>query len=61
MDFYKVPMGFGMALAMNFSAMNAYSALPEEEKKALLRKAHNAKSEEEMHALVNSLVPNQMH
>ncbi len=58
MDFYKVPMGFGMALAMNFSAMNAYSALPEAEKKALLDKAHNAASEEEMHALVNSLVPN---
>lgn len=56
MDFYKVPMGFGMALAMNFNAMNAYSALSEEEKKAILDKAHNAQSEEEMHQLVNSLV-----
>jgi len=27
MDFYKVPIGFGMALAMNQPAMNAYAAM----------------------------------
>lgn len=59
MDFYKVPLGFGMALAMNFPAMNAYSALSEEEKKAVLDKAHNAQSEQEMHEIVNALVPKQ--
>ena len=26
MDFYKVPIGFGMALSMNPNALNAYSA-----------------------------------
>ena len=56
MDFYKVPLGFGMALAQNFNAMNVYSAMTEEQKKAILDRAHNAHSEKEMHDIVNSLV-----
>lgn len=56
MDFYKVPIGFGMALAMNEPAMAAYSAMTEPQKQALLNKAHNARSEKEMHSLVASLV-----
>ena len=32
MDFYKIPIGFGMALAMNPTALNAYSAMTEEQK-----------------------------
>lgn len=55
MDFYKVPIGFGMALAMNPPAMNAYSAMTQEQKQAILDKAHNARSEREMHQLVASL------
>ena len=55
MDFYKVPIGFGMALAMNPTAMNAYSAMTEEQKQAIVNKAHNVRSEREMHALVASL------
>jgi hypothetical protein len=56
MDFYKVPIGFGMALAMNEPAMNAYSAMTEEQKQEILNRAHNARSEREMHALVASIV-----
>ncbi len=55
MDFYKVPIGFGMALAMNEPAMNAYSAMSEAQKQAIINKAHNVRSEKEMHDLVNSL------
>lgn len=55
MDFYKVPIGFGMALAMNPPALNAYSAMTEEQKQAILNRAHNAHSEQEMHQIVNSL------
>lgn len=55
MDSYKVPIGFGMALAQNFDAMAAYSALPEEQKQAVLGKAHNVRSESEMYTLVNEL------
>ena len=36
MDFYNIPIGFGMALAMNPPAFNAYSNLTEEEKDALI-------------------------
>ena len=55
MDFYKVPIGFGMALAMNPNALNTYSAMTEEQKQAILNKAHNVCSEREMHDLVASL------
>ncbi len=55
MDFYKVPIGFGMALAMNQPAMNAYAAMTEPQKQAILNKAHNVRSEREMHDLVASL------
>ena len=55
MDFYKVPIGFGMALAMNEPAMNAYAAMTEDHKQAIINKAHNVRSEKEMHDLVASL------
>ena len=54
MDFYKVPIGFGMALAMNPPALNAYSAMTQQQKQAILAKAHNAGSQKEMHQIVNS-------
>lgn len=52
MDFTEVPMGFGMALAMNEPALNAYAAMTEPQKQAVLRKAHNAQSREEMQHIV---------
>lgn len=55
MDFYKVPIGFGMALAVNAPAINAYAAMTEEQKQAILSKAHNVRSEREMHDLVAPL------
>lgn len=58
MDYYKVPIGFGMALAMNPPALNAYSSMTEEQKQAILNKAYNAQSEQEMHRIVNSIAEN---
>lgn len=55
MDFYKVPIGFGLALAGNTAAMNRYAHLNESQKQAILNKAHNVRSEKEMYDLVNSL------
>lgn len=52
MDFTEVPMGFGMALAMNEPALNAYAAMTEPQKQAVLTKAHNARSREEMQHIV---------
>jgi len=40
---------------MNPPAMNAYSAMTEAEKQAVLTKAHNARSEKEMHQIVTSI------
>ena len=51
----SLPMGFGMALAVNEPALNAYSKMTETQKQAILDKSHNVRSEKEMHDLVNSL------
>ncbi len=55
MDFYKVPIGFGMALAQNTAAMNRYAHMTEQQKQDILKKAHNVRSEREMYSLVASL------
>lgn len=56
MDYYRVPIGFGMALAMNPPALNVYSAMTEDQKQAILSRAHNAHSQQEMHEIINSIV-----
>ena len=55
MDFNEVPIGFEMALAMNTPAMNTYSAMSENQKQAILAKAHNVRSKKAMHDLVESI------
>ena len=55
MDFYKVPIGFGLALAANTAAMNRYAQLSQAQKQDILNKAHNVRSEKEMYSLVASL------
>ena len=55
MDFYNIPIGFGLALSSNTAAMNYYARLPEEQKQAILGKAHNVRSEKEMYALIATL------
>ena len=55
MDFYQVPIGFGLALSSNTAAMNRYSHLSEKQKQDILNKAHNVRSEKELYSLVASL------
>lgn len=55
MDFYKVPIGFGMALAQNTAAINRYAHLTEQQKQDILNKVRGVRSEKEMHDLVASL------
>ena len=55
MDFQKVPIGFGMALAANTAAMNRYAQLSETQKQDILSKDHNVRSEKEMYSLVANL------
>ena len=51
----ELPLGFGMALAMNPEAMKAFAALPELGQKQYLDRASNVSSRDEMDALVRSL------
>ena len=55
MDFYKIPIGFGLALAANTAAMNRYAQLSEAQKQDILNKAHNVRSEKEMRELVTAV------
>ena len=55
MDFYNVPIGFGLALSSNTAAMNRYAHLSEQQKQDILNRAHNVRSEKEMYALVAGL------
>lgn len=58
MDFTKVPVGFGMELAQNEMAMQRYAILTKEEKNAILKRAHSARSEQEMRSIVASIAGN---
>lgn len=60
MDFYNIPIGFGLALSANTAAMNRYAHLSEQQKQNILNKAHNVRSEKEMYALVASLANDTM-
>lgn len=55
MNFAEVPVGFGLALAQNEKAVNAYAMMTKEQKQAILEKAHAARSEKEMHQIVSAI------
>ncbi len=58
MEFSKVPIGFGMALAQNEKALAVYSSMTHAQKQTILSRAHNAQSEAEMHRIVESIADN---
>ena len=51
----SLPVGFGMALAQNQTALRKYEALTEVEKKALMNRIHAVQSKSEMRQLVAEL------
>ncbi len=55
MNFNQLPLGFGMALSANFHALNVYAAMTEEQQQAILNRVQNAKSQAEMHQIVQSI------
>ena len=58
-----LPQGFAMALAQNPNAMDAFSALSEEQRQQVLDKSRRIRSRAEMRSYVDSLVglgPTQM-
>ena len=55
MDHRKIPIGFGLELTQNGTAMSKYAALNEEEQRDILEQAHNVQSREEMRRLVSEI------
>ena len=55
MYFTDLPVGFGITLAENEVALNAFNCLAEAQKQAVIAKAREAHTMEEMHAIVSSL------
>lgn len=53
----QLPIGFGMALAMNEAAMSGYAGLTEAEKEKVILRCKDAKTKEQMQEIVDSLVP----
>lgn len=50
-----IPVGFGMALAMNADAMVKFASLGESERLAVIERARRASSKAEMTALVQNI------
>lgn len=55
MNISEIPIGFGFALSQNTAAMNRYAHMTEHQKMDVLTRAHNARSNEDMYALIASL------
>ena len=55
MEFSKVPVGFGMALAQNEKAVNVYAMMTREQKNTILAQAYNAKTTEEMQQIISDI------
>lgn len=56
MENYDMPIGFGMALAMNPEAMEKFAALPESKKQAIIRGTHSVNSRSEMRQYVENII-----
>lgn len=51
----ELPVGFGMALAMDTEAMNKFASLSEEQKQEIIAAAHSVNSKIEMQMLVDNI------
>lgn len=56
MEQYEMPVGFEMALARNFDAMQKFENLSETQKQDILEGTHSVQSKEKMRRYVNSIV-----
>lgn len=55
MESTNLPVGFGMALAMNEDAMKTFASMPETEQQSVIEKARTVSSRREMQQLVYDL------
>lgn len=56
---HEMPIGFGMELAKNTNAMNAFSALPKEQRSQMIEASRKIQTKREMESFVNSLTSSQ--
>ncbi|MGN0603493.1 MAG: hypothetical protein ACI4I2_05900 [Oscillospiraceae bacterium] len=56
MENYEMPIGFGMALAMNPEAMQKFASLPEYKKQEIINGTHSVSSKTEMQQYVKKLL-----
>lgn len=56
MENTQLPMGFGIALAMNPTAMEKFALLPESKKQEIINGTHSISSKAEMHRYVEKIV-----
>ena len=54
MENTEMPIGFGMALAMNPAAMEKFASLPQNEKQKIINGTHNVSSKTEMKQYVEN-------
>lgn len=57
MSFPELPVGMGMALAMNAGAMSGFAGLTEAKKEEVILRCRDARSKGEMQKIVDALVP----
>ncbi|MBE5930830.1 MAG: hypothetical protein E7268_07245 [Lachnospiraceae bacterium] len=50
-----MPIGFGLSLAANTKAMNCFSAMPDDEKRAVIEASRNQHTREDMERFVTKL------
>jgi len=60
MEKTALPLGFGMALAQNETAMRKFEAMNEAQKNEILRLTHAVRSRGEMQALVSRLADGEL-
>lgn len=61
MDYYSVPLGFGMALNQNTAAMIRYAGMTSAQQQAILDQAHQIHSREGMYQLVAQIANGTLH
>lgn len=55
MEFEKLPVGFAMSLAQNRAAMENFASMSDDQKRALLNRAHRVHSKREVQQIVSAL------
>lgn len=56
MENYEMPIGLGMALAMNPEAMQKFASLPDSKKLDIINGTHAISSKEEMRRYVENII-----